>query len=341
MSLSVPYREAALTFYRAMCQVYGAQNMEISQGLEQAEWYLRANQKGQARAILREIIRHSPDCEEAWILSASVSDTDAQINYCLQQAIRINPNSVKAFKAIAERQQAQNPRVVDSEALQVQPTPPAVQTYFQPYIQQPIPPPINPHGIPPTYPAMSAVYSSPGRMSVHRYSTKWWLILLPILGLILHVLAIRYSYYSDRLDDWQASHYGNILPTDFYEGSEYFERYRAFEVSPEYKMIQIVSAGMLVCSFLLILIWLYRGIHGGINLAIKKLRGSGWVIILLFLPIVVFPAYLALMGIFGEFAYGWGKNALPAKKKCPYCKSWIPLDANRCKNCGQFIPATR
>ena len=317
----------------------GIQQMDILLGLEQAEQYIRANQKGQARAILREIIRQFPNCEEAWIMSASVSDTDAQINYCLQQALRINPYSVKAQQAINSRQQAQNPQWYHSEPSPVQPAVPTPQTDYPSYTPRPTPP-LMPTSVPsPTYPAMSAVYSSPGIKPVQRYSTKWWLMLLPILGFVLYLLAARYSYFYDRLDDWQLRHFGNTVESDYSIGSEYWHRYHTFSDSLEYKLIRIVSVVMMLCAFLMVAFWFFRGIHGGINLSIKKLRGSGWVILLLFLPIIVFPAYLALMAIFGEFAYGWGKNAISAKKKCPYCKSWIPREANRCQNCAQVIPA--
>ena len=315
--------------------------MDILLGLEQAEQYIRANQKGQARAILREIIRQFPNCEEAWIMSASVSDTDAQINYCLQQALRINPYSVKAQQAINSRQQAQNPQWYHSEPSPVQPAVPAPQTDYPPYSQRATTPPMPAPVSSPTYPAMSAVYSSPGIKPVHRYSVKWWLIFLPILGYLMGMFLVNISSFYDRLDNWQARQYGNILESDHSDGSEYMERYHKYEASLEYKFVSTMSFIMQICAFLMVILWLYRGIHGGIKLAVKKLRGSGWVILLLFLPIVIFPAYLALMAIFGEFAYGWGKNALPAKKKCPYCKSWIPRDANRCQNCAQVIPAKK
>ena len=65
--------------------------MDIEQALSQAELYIRQNQTTQARTILGEILRGNPENEEAWILSAQVSDKPEQVMYCLQQAIRINP----------------------------------------------------------------------------------------------------------------------------------------------------------------------------------------------------------------------------------------------------------
>jgi len=70
--------------------------MDIEQALSQAELLIRQNQTSQARAILGEILRENPQNEEAWILSAQVSDKPQQVLYCLRQAIKINPGSSRA-----------------------------------------------------------------------------------------------------------------------------------------------------------------------------------------------------------------------------------------------------
>jgi hypothetical protein len=70
--------------------------MDIEQALSQAELLIRQNQTSQARAILGEILREYPQNEEAWILSAQVSDKPQQVLYCLRQAIKINPSSSRA-----------------------------------------------------------------------------------------------------------------------------------------------------------------------------------------------------------------------------------------------------
>ena len=70
--------------------------MDIEQALSQAELYIRQNQTSQARVILGEILRDNPQNEEAWILSAQVSDKPQQVIYCLRQAIKINPASSRA-----------------------------------------------------------------------------------------------------------------------------------------------------------------------------------------------------------------------------------------------------
>ena len=70
--------------------------MDIEQALSQAELYIRQNQTSQARIILSEILRDNPLNEEAWILSAQVSDKPEQVIYCLRQAVKINPVSSRA-----------------------------------------------------------------------------------------------------------------------------------------------------------------------------------------------------------------------------------------------------
>ncbi|MGD0878617.1 MAG: hypothetical protein ABSA01_10780 [Anaerolineales bacterium] len=67
--------------------------MDIEESLSQADLYIRQNQTTQARAILGQILRDNPQNEEAWILSAQVSDKPEQVIYCLRQALGINPAS--------------------------------------------------------------------------------------------------------------------------------------------------------------------------------------------------------------------------------------------------------
>ena len=70
--------------------------MDIEQALSQAELYIRQNLTAQARTTLEEILRDNPQNEEAWILSAQVSEKPEQVLYCLRQAIKINPASSRA-----------------------------------------------------------------------------------------------------------------------------------------------------------------------------------------------------------------------------------------------------
>jgi uncharacterized membrane protein len=83
--------------------------MDIEQALSQAELYIRQNQTSQARMALGEILRENPQNEEAWILSAQVSDKPEQVMYCLRQAIKINPASSRARLLLERLQLPQTP----------------------------------------------------------------------------------------------------------------------------------------------------------------------------------------------------------------------------------------
>ena len=83
--------------------------MDIEQALSQAELYIRQNQTSQARIILSEILRDYPLNEEAWILSAQVSDKPEQVLYCLRQAVKINPVSSRARLLLDRLQLPQSP----------------------------------------------------------------------------------------------------------------------------------------------------------------------------------------------------------------------------------------
>ena len=97
--------------------------MDIEESLSQADLYIRQNQTAQARAILGQILRDNPQNEEAWILSAQVSDKPEQVIYCLRQALGINPAS--RARLLLER-------------LQLPQTPPAPVISSQPE-SQPLP----------------------------------------------------------------------------------------------------------------------------------------------------------------------------------------------------------
>jgi hypothetical protein len=82
--------------------------MDIQVALYRAELFIQNDGKAEARPILVDILREDPDNEKAWILSAQVSDVPDEIRYCLQRAIKINPNSLQAKVMLARLQQ---PRV--------------------------------------------------------------------------------------------------------------------------------------------------------------------------------------------------------------------------------------
>jgi hypothetical protein len=96
--------------------------------------YIRQNQIAQARAILGEILHEAPQNEEAWILSAQVSDKPEQVLYCLRQAIKINPASSRARLLLERLHLPQTPATaVYSSQPSHQPLP-----YTQPH-QEPTP----------------------------------------------------------------------------------------------------------------------------------------------------------------------------------------------------------
>ena len=83
--------------------------MDNEQALSQAELYIRQNQTSQARLILAELLRANPQNEEAWILSAQVSEKPEQVVYCLRQAVKINPASSRARLLLDRLQLPQSP----------------------------------------------------------------------------------------------------------------------------------------------------------------------------------------------------------------------------------------
>ena len=70
--------------------------MNIEQALSQAKLSIARKQKDKAREILLAILRESPNNDEAWILSAQVSDEPGEVLYCLQQALKLNPKTLDA-----------------------------------------------------------------------------------------------------------------------------------------------------------------------------------------------------------------------------------------------------
>ncbi len=94
--------------------------MDIEQALSQAELFIRQNQTSQARAMLGQILQFDPQNEEAWILSAQVSDKPQQVLYCLRQAVKINPTSSRARLLLDRLQLPQTPAapVIPSEPAQ-------------------------------------------------------------------------------------------------------------------------------------------------------------------------------------------------------------------------------
>jgi Family of unknown function (DUF6232) len=67
--------------------------MDLSEIFSQAQNLIQNNQIKQARALLRETTKQFPNNEQAWVLTSYVTETVEQAIYCLQQAIKINPES--------------------------------------------------------------------------------------------------------------------------------------------------------------------------------------------------------------------------------------------------------
>jgi hypothetical protein len=76
--------------------------MDVSQILSQAQNLIQNNQIKQARVLLRETIQQYPSNEQAWLLTACVTETVDQSLYCLQQSIKINPQSQIAQRLLQQ-----------------------------------------------------------------------------------------------------------------------------------------------------------------------------------------------------------------------------------------------
>jgi len=83
--------------------------MNIQQALSQAKLYISQNQKGQAREVLVTILRENRNNDEAWILSAQVSDKPGEVLYCLRRALKLNPNALQIRALINSLQQQPPP----------------------------------------------------------------------------------------------------------------------------------------------------------------------------------------------------------------------------------------
>jgi tetratricopeptide (TPR) repeat protein len=68
--------------------------------LNYAVQLVKSGNKQGALPILKEIVQDDPNNENAWLWLYSCSDRTEQKRYCLQQALRINPNNQNARKAL-------------------------------------------------------------------------------------------------------------------------------------------------------------------------------------------------------------------------------------------------
>ena len=72
----------------------------VSEKLNQAVQLIKSGNKIAALPILKEIVQAEPNNENAWLWLYSCVEKVEQKKYCLQQAIRINPDNQKAHEAL-------------------------------------------------------------------------------------------------------------------------------------------------------------------------------------------------------------------------------------------------
>jgi hypothetical protein len=193
--------------------------------------------------------------------------------------------------------------------------------------------------------------------------------------------------------DWQRQKYGSVITANWGDGPpDYRTREAAWKQSPEYqvlrarfenweyspehqawqareayfKQVDSIVFGLRILGELSFLLFLVRGIAGGIILSIKKLGGWRWILVLLawiviplgllltfWVIMIVFevlsglrgggtagfgyPVWLAMMMLLGELVYYWGKNATPSRRKCRACRAWMPYTATQCPRCGKPV----
>ena len=193
--------------------------------------------------------------------------------------------------------------------------------------------------------------------------------------------------YGDVRWTWQRENYGDAMTDlDYWmreaaweQSPEYQalrERYENWEYSPDHQVRQVreeyfkrvdsIVFGLRILGELSFLLFVVRGIAGGIILSIKKLGSWRWILVLLawiVIPLGLFltfwanmtffevlsglrdggtagfgyPVWLAMMMLLGEMVYYWGKNATPSRRKCRACRAWMPYTATQCPRCGKPV----
>lgn len=61
---------------------------------------VKADQRGEARHLLRDLIREDNNFEDAWLWMAVAVDSLDQSSICLDNVLRVNPNNVEAAGAL-------------------------------------------------------------------------------------------------------------------------------------------------------------------------------------------------------------------------------------------------
>jgi hypothetical protein len=61
---------------------------------------VKADRRGEARHLLRDLIREDANFEDAWLWMAVAVDSLDQSSICLDNVLRVNPNNVEAAGAL-------------------------------------------------------------------------------------------------------------------------------------------------------------------------------------------------------------------------------------------------
>ncbi len=317
-------------------------------GIQKAKSLLKQGKTAEARAVLRYMARQYPDSVEVWLLSEHASVKTEEKMYCLVQVLRVDPESVEAHARMAELEAtpaAQPPPVTAPPPRSPLPPPPIPAREVLEPVTSPLERPVR-QTISATVKPLTG-QTSQGRLTPTNYAHtpahkakptfRWWFVLFVIVGFTLIGVSAKYDYFYDRFDRWQMKTYGEILEENWHDGSQYKKRMQEFENSASNMNAEVLIAAGKILGGMSLAIWFIDGVVGGFMLAIKKLRGSDWAWLLVLMPVVLFPAYLAMSGLLGEVMYAIGKYSGYVKKKCPQCKGWIPISATRCQHCGQAL----
>jgi len=116
----------------------------------------------------------------------------------------------------------------------------------------------------------------------------------------------------------------------------------AWEWGWEGGLRDFLSSGIpAVLGLLLLTPWGMMGVMGGVNMTIKRFRGtsSGIWSLLIFLfgliPLAFWFMFLALTSLFGVWAWNASLSMLPSKRRCEQCRGWNDYTATRCQHCRQ------
>jgi len=110
----------------------------IEEKLKQAITLIRAGKKSEAIPIIKDILKLNRDNENAWLWLSVCADQPEDKKYCLQEALRINPNNEHTKKGLAQlaTQSVQQPTLEEMGVI----VPPPLPIYNS----QNTPPSVNP-----------------------------------------------------------------------------------------------------------------------------------------------------------------------------------------------------